>query len=260
MNHETEHKDAQREDYWMHDNQAMLEILEKGAQGFMDEKFKDLEINEHESLTCSCIDERVGGNKLALPGSGILAGDQKAFEILKAAGVDAITSHADCGAASLAFGKLSAADQEKYGSADVYAQEWSRQMAEKLGIKYVGHIGVESPGQHIARTVYYDATGNFRADNPNIPRGFTVSRKFIETEEAQESLELSLKIAFGDHGFKEYFTPENPLVIIPIGNEQDLSVLSEEIATVVKQNPQMADKIRIDQGVVFELPAQEKAA
>lgn len=259
-NPELEHE-LQKEALWM-EGQATMDVLkEKGAQ----EYFDSLQGHEHlaeedAELPCACIDERIGGHKFALPGSGILESPDVAFSILKEAGVDSISSHEDCGAANLAFERLDEDEKQRYGSADAYAQAWAKDMADRLGVLYVGHKTVETPGQHIARAIYYDSSGRFTADAPGVPKGFTISRKFGTPETAQSSLGLAIKIATGEHAFKDKYSPENPLVIVPIGEEGALDVLREEIQKVVEQNPELAGVIKIDQGYQISEEQEEKAA
>jgi hypothetical protein len=56
---------------------------------------------------------------------------------------------------------------------------------------------------------------------------------------AADEVAVACQIAFGAHGFGDRFTPDNPLIIVPIGNphRDELSVerLKEELEPVVEQ-------------------------
>lgn len=260
MNPELEHE-QEVEALWMNDQESMRDLADKGAQNYFDNLPNQEHLGEGSvELPCACIDERVGGHKLALPGSGILESPDEAFRVLKEAGVSSMSSHEDCGAASLAFDRLGDEDRKKYGSADAYAQAWAKDMAERLGVPYAGHHAVETPGRHVARAIYYDASGRFVADAPGVPKGFTISRKFESPDKAQASLDLAIKIATGQHAFKGKYSAENPLVIVPIGNDQNLDALREEISRVVKKNPELVGVIKIDSGYMPESDSQERVA
>jgi hypothetical protein len=261
MTHPEHGHDESREAFWMRDQEAITRIRDKGAQEFFDSLADQEQLSDDPERPCACIDERVGGPKVAIPGSGILQSEDEAFRLLKEAGVTSLSSHADCGAAVLAFNKLSPEDQARYGSADGYAQEWAKAMAARLGVPYAGHAEVDSPGQHVARAVYYDASGSFRADAPNIPRGFTVSRKYLSSEQARQDLLLAIRIATGDHGFAGKFNGDEPLLVVPISDGSDLAVLREEISEALEADPSLAGMTSVDAGYrIPETQPEEQAA
>jgi len=244
--------------YWEQEEKIVKTILSEGAQAY----FESLENTETEALpterVCSCIDERVRGPKFAIPGSGILYGENKAYELLKGAGVTSISSHEDCGAAVLAFENLSDKEKKYYGSADNYAQEFTEHLARKLGIVYEGHRPVETPGIHVARAIYYDASGNFCSDIEGLPKGFTIDHKFSSNKDAKASLELAIKIAMGNHGFGDKFNSDNPLLIIPIGKKGVLNKLQTEISEIMQKETSWAGRIKLDKGIVIKAQKKEK--
>jgi hypothetical protein len=260
MNPELEHE-QEIEALWMEDQESMRDLVAKGAQSYFDNlPEQEFLAEENAELPCACIDERVGGHKLAIPGSGIMESPDDAYKLLKESGVSSMSSHQDCGAAKLAFDRLGDPEKEIYGSADAYAQSWAKNMADRLGVPYIGHHSVKTPGRHVARTIYYDASGRFIADAPGVPKGFTISRKFESPEKAQANLNLAIKIATGDHGFKGKYSSENPLVIVPVGDTQDLSALRAEISQVVERDPELNGMIKIDEGYHTEAEVEEEIA
>lgn len=243
--------------YWARDNEVVEKIIDQGAETY----FQDIDMTrtgEIPERVCACIDERVGGAKLAIPGSGILYGLEKAYKILKETGTTSISSHEDCGAAVLAFEGLSDKEKKYYGSADAYAKEFTDRLATKLGIRYDGHMKVETPGLHVARAIYYDDSGNFRADAERLPRGFTVDRQLSSSGDAQANLELAITIAMGGHGFGERFTEKTPLLIIPIGEADALVDLQKEIENVIQKNSSWAGRIKVDDGLTVKSEEEEK--
>lgn len=192
--------------------------------------------NNHE--VC-CIDERTTVGVIHFAGSGILDQDE-AVQVIKHAGAQDVYSHVGCGAAALAFEKLSPDEKNKFVNAEEYAKWWAKEVARKAGIEYKGHLPVE-PNFHIARVAYYDGTGKFNSSacGKLLPLGFVISRRYLNQEYAQKELDLSVQIAFGAHGFgRERFTQQTPFVIIPIGDASDnrfsLEQLTNEAQKVAK--------------------------
>lgn len=249
-------KETTIEAAWMKSEAGVQNVLEKGADVYVREQPDFQKAFEAKERTCACIDERVGGDKMAVPGSGILLGKEAALALIRAEGLKKISSHEHCGAASLAFGQLSPEDQQRYGSADVYAQEWTKALAAELGIEYSGHVPIEGE-QHVARAIYYDGTGRF---NPGalgtLPQGFLVSRSKSSPEVTVSGVGLAVKIALGDHGFGNQRFVSSPLLIIPVGAREQLGLLREEIDAVLKDGPH--ELIHIDAGIVA--PAQAEAS
>lgn len=191
-----------------------------------------------------CMDEgTIHGFHLA--GSGILLkpGElDEAVKKLKTAGLSGISSHAGCGAAKLAAESVGRTD------VDVYAEECSRKLAEKAGLTYIGQIRAEElkrPADlHIARVVYYDQTGRFDwAQVPGLPLGFSIGRAYLSVESAQNELTIAAQIAFGEHGFDDQFSTQEPLFIITVGPSADQNRLQQEVEPVVAH---YGDRIIVD--------------
>ena len=251
-----------REESWNKAEPAIRAMLERGAQAYL------VTLTDHERVfatkdpVCACIDERVCGDKFALAGSGILLSHDEAVSIIRDYQIRSISSHEHCGAAGLAFKTLALEQQTEFGTADTYAQEWTKALAQELGLMYNGHVPVIEGDQHIARVIYYDATGSFnpsalKADG--LPPGFLVSRYREKPEVTLPTIGVATDIATGDHGFGKMFTPESPLVIIPVGTENVLPVLRQEIESATRDKFYKAS-LTIDIGIVAPREALAMAA
>ncbi|MDO8560120.1 MAG: hypothetical protein Q7S23_03770 [bacterium] len=175
-----------------------------------------------------CIDEGCPGG-VNLAGSGILLGVEGAARIAHDAGVTAITSHEECGAAKL-WAKQSGKNAE---TSDDYGKEFSAELAKKLGVSYC-HLPLSEmtrpAGLHVARVIYYDGTGTFDpARLPELPPGFVISRRYLDTEYALRECGIAISIALGDHGFGARFTPKEPLLIVAIGHPTDPALSLEKL-------------------------------
>ena len=247
------------EEAWAKSESAVKRILEKGADVYMQEQSSVESAFAEAERTCACVDERVGGEKMGLPGSGILLGKEKATEIIRAEGLEKISSHEHCGAAALAYNKLAPEEQAFYGTADAYAQSWTKELADELGIQYQGHVAVDGD-QHVARVVYYDGTGRFTPTSiESLPQGFLVSRAEADPKQTASGVALAAKIALGDHGFGASRFATSPLVIIPVGESSLLSKLHEEIEEALKDVPNK-DLIHIDLGITASARAESSKA
>ena len=189
-----------------------------------------------EDRSVRCIDEGCcGGVRLA--GSGILCQDDAPLTL--AGKVDGIYSHEECGAAAL-YARRNGLDTS---DSDQYGVEWAKKLAEKLGVPYKGHIGMDEmrrpSGQHIALVTYYDGSGCFDPSRlGELPPGFVISRSLLEPEYAKQELEISINIALGEHGLGKRFIPMTPFIVVPIGHPADellsLDVLTREARAVAR--------------------------
>lgn len=225
--------------YWEKQNSLFEEIEKAGGIG---EYIKNVEHIEDafvpKNRNLCCIDERITKGTIRYAGCGILdqknALSEEMVEELKEAGVDGVWSHKGCGVASMAFDKLSDKEKARLGSAETYAQEWAKKLADALNVPYLGHLEVE-PNFHNARVIYYDGTGKFDPSrSEKFPRGFVISRRWLKRDYAKNELNLALSIALGGHGFgRDRFLNKSPLLIVPIGNPRDerfsLEALKQEI-------------------------------
>lgn len=232
--------------YW--DRQTpILAKLYGGVEAYIQREVSDIrEAFQLKDRCARCIDERtVGGIHLA--GCGILLGKERAVEILRAAGVDSVSSHSGCGAATLAYDNLPPEGKATYPDAQSYAIAWTKELAEQLGVPYK-HFEVE-PEFHFARVIYYDGTGTFDPSAVStLPRGFMVSRKYLDTKDALYDLNLAVEIALGPHGVGDRVQGEGTqLLIIPIGTADDpklsLDALMREIGEMKEE---YKGKIKVD--------------
>lgn len=213
----------QAQELWDRQSPVVRALRQQGAEKFF-QSIPDIEQAFHpgDRWLC-CIDEGCSGG-VNLAGSGILLGIEGAAAIAKAAGVTAVTSHEECGAA-----KLWAAQAGKDArSSDDYGKQFAAALAKQLDISYC-HLPLSEmarpAGLHVARVVYYDGTGKFDPSRvPEVPPGFVISRRFLATDYAIEECGIAVSIALGTHGFGKLFTPDEPLLIIVIGHPTDAAL------------------------------------
>lgn len=202
-----------------------------------------------------CIDERVKEEGLHSAGSGIAyilgyldQANQKTIKQIIALAVERavadfknfnpskIFTHEGCGAENLVHGKL----REVYGNDKMDSLTepsqlgiyWANEMANALNIEYAGRLPVEPEAFHIARVIYYDATGLFThrlVKEKKIPEGFVLSRRHMNKDQCIAETNVAIGIATGDHGFGELINAsgDNQLLLVGIGNP-DIAELSEE--------------------------------
>jgi hypothetical protein len=209
---------------------------------------------EDGAAEATCIDEGIGHGRLRVAGSGVLLLVEEAVECMQRADVSIVTSHAECGAAGIAYRKakgLRADESVRQEDVDAYAIERVKDIAARAGIEH-RHIPFEQmdrpSGLHIARTVYVDGTGRFQPRGiARLPRGFVVSRRYLGAETTLHDVRLALSIAFGNHGFGSRFTPENPMVLVAIGQsdggEFSAASLARELESVVRE---YGERVQID--------------
>ncbi len=235
-----EHKEN-IQDYWDKQN-PLLEKLYNGVGDYVKIIKGFGRSFELRKRSIRCIDERVAGG-IHIAGSGILLGKERISKIAREANVTEITSHEACGASQLAYDNLTPEEKAMYPNAGEYAKAWTQERAQELGIGYT-HLDVTPQGFHIARVVYYDASGTFDPSKiSELPSGFIVSRKYISKEEAQKDLDIAISIAFGAHGFGHRFKKGSEFLIIPIAGEASLETLNEEVKSIAQQ---YGDRVKID--------------
>lgn len=243
----SEHSAHLAKEIWDKQQPLFVELYRDGAGkyfGGIESLAKAFELKDH---CVRCMDEGTPTG-IHLAGSGILLGVDKGAEALKLAGCDGIYSHAECGAAGI-YARTNGLDAAK---ADEYGIEYAKNVAEKLGVEYKGHIGIDNmarpSGLHVARVAYYDGTGkfDFTADE-KMPPGFVVSRRYVDAAYALEEVKVAISIATGGHGFGELITTENPFMIVVIGDKTNadfgLDKLRTELAEIEKAN---GSKVKVD--------------
>ncbi|MFA5926625.1 MAG: hypothetical protein WCT32_01950 [Patescibacteria group bacterium] len=234
---------------WQVEESKIKKIIENGAQKYFDSVSGIVRAFESSDRSIRCIDEGTPGG-IHLAGSGILLNLEDAEKVFKAAGATGVYTHEECGAAKL-YAKQEGLDPEY---ADEYCREWVNSLSSNIKVPYKGHISIgemhRPSGLHTARVAYYDGTGLFDYSAlPELPAGFTVSRKYLSADYAQKELEISVSIALGDHGFNNLFSANNPFVIIVLTSSADeVSELMAEAKLVA----QGKEKVRVE-GVLVTL-------
>jgi hypothetical protein len=181
----------------------------------------------HSDGILTCIDERLEkGSGCCAAGSLALLSEYKSRAYCKRANVRGLTSHRNCGAIM----KLMASDKRfrNFDPANPYhvdrvAVDVAQEKALMLGIAYVTHLPVSEP-THSARTVYYVGVPNFVPHRvPGLPKGFLVSRRNHDPEDALEEVGIALGIAQKTFE-KQVSTGASALLIIAVGdNSQEFS-------------------------------------
>jgi hypothetical protein len=242
-NHESEKKEA-----FLKQHKIMGKIYAIGFGEYAKEvpNFEDaFDLNKHilekspEVKKCvCCMDERTPFG-IHVAGSGILLTDEKLDEYIKENNPDAISSHDGCGAGKI-YCQLHGLPEDK---SDEIARGWAQETAKKYDKKHI-HLGyndmVGSPDFHHARVCYIDATGsfNYRRKDDLLPAGFVVNKKGIGLENALAENKVAITIMFDRHGLKEYFTPENPFLIVIIAEDQaELEELKKELDNAISNDP-----------------------
>lgn len=178
---------------------------------------------EDEPGVCTCIDEGTDGD-IRLAGSGILhpGGIEAVAMILRQEGVTEVTAHEHCGAAALAYRKAypkhKAIDNRLV---DIFAADWSRQLADALGVpyRYITAPEMTRPAEfHDASVVYLDMVGHFQPRRvPELPTGFVISGQALSEEVTVAEVELAASIALGAAGYGSQFDLDNPLTLVVVG-------------------------------------------
>lgn len=225
---------------WKTEKDKLDRMTVEGFQRFVDE-LPNIEQAFHLRDRClRCIDEGIVGG-VHIAGSGILMDEPQAVEAMRAARVEGIYSHAGCGAAAL-YAKQKGLDLSR---PDEYGKQWAQEVADKLGVPYMGHIEKSqmqrSPEFHHARVAYYDGTGSFDPSRaPGLPAGFVISRRFLESGYAQTEAEVAVSIATGDHGYGDLISSDEPFYLIPVGDPEDsafsVESLSRELQQIVEKS------------------------
>lgn len=157
-----------------------------------------------------CVDEGLRG-RFRLAGVGALLDPEHAGEILRRmhkAGANAVKSHKECGAAAKA----------NPDNPELHSRQVAIRGAAEADLPS-GHISqLNRPdGFHHAVGTVVDFTGRFDGSKiEGLPPTFAVSGKYVGPEIAVDEAALTTSIAFGDYGFGDLFTEEDPFRIIAV--------------------------------------------
>ena len=233
-------------------NQSIKELWEKSGSAdllkgktfqeiFDNAPDKALELSD---TYLRCIDEGTPGG-MHLAGSGVLY--DNAAKDLKGK-ISGVYSHEGCGAVKLY------AEQQNITNKDIetLAQDRARQIANKVGVPYLGHISfgeMRRPAQlHTARVIYYDGTGKLDPTHiAALPLGFVISRALIsDLLYAKTELEVAVSIATGEHGFGRLFAKESPLYIVVVSSAFNIESLINETVEIT----QKFDNVKVERIVI----------
>src|SRR3989338_248168 len=280
---------AKKRTAWDRSHPITEELLDKGAQKFMSKERRpqiDQAFSSKVNCVC-CMDEGTAhmerGSKLFMAGSGMLYPAASWDDRLNCVAdlfidlhITEITSHDGCGAAGIAFKRDGREEGTGCRTADDYGKKWCSDLQAVMDVRLKVQEGIEGiqnvhiyehemerPGEfHIARVVWFDATGKFTKPDmlgEEIPKGFAINYHAFASLGMRDyplsELEVAIKIAFSDHGFDKEFTKDHPFVIIVIAkDENQKKEVTELINGIIQGNDkisQFISRIRID-GFIHE--------
>lgn len=181
------------------------------------------------------------GEEISAAGSGILMDQASLEKMIKESGARTITSHAECGAAKIAYEAAKAAGRLPDGieNAEDYAQHWSFKTARKYGLMHE-HLdrSTFNDAHHHERGLIIDTTKRF---HPTMFRGMPNmfvdnSPSYAEADYTESIISALSKIALGDHGFGGRFSSEFPFyVLLAVRNEKEKNELVEIAQRAISQ-------------------------
>jgi len=244
-------------------------IYRDGIQQFLESFENPEKVFELKDRFLRCMDEGTPGG-LHLAGTGILLADlanlsvedlvaapgwPKLKRFIESAHIGGFTYHKDCGAVKLyedEKGLPLETDEDAQKFAELLAQAYREESGQDIPVIETPLIRAE--GLHQAVAIYYDGTGSFDpSQNDNLPAGFVISRKYLDSEYAKKELEIALRIATGGHGFdlkdsdrEGKFSEETPLLIVGVSSADgvDTETLLTEIEAIIPE--ELKQSIRID--------------
>lgn len=219
--------------YWASESSLFKEIVELGMQRYVQDRVDMSQAFALTDRSIRCIDEGTPGG-LHLAGSGILMSPDAFRAFCERAKPDGAYSHAECGACGL-YAKEHGVHLDH---PDRCGTEWVSKVATDHGVPDKGTIAIgdmhRPSGFHTARIAYYDGTGVFDwSPASGLPKGFIISRAYLDPDYAKKEVAIACAIAHGDHGFGALFTAEEPFYLIAIADtEEMLQILKAELEEV----------------------------
>ncbi len=220
-------------------------IYKQNFSDYFDSLPKHEQAFNPEDRSIRCIDEGTPQG-IHIAGSGILLSLEEVGRIISDIDeVDGIYSHENCDIAALEVERKSI-DKDP----NKLAQRAAKEIAAEVNLPYLGHISSENMKRpadtRTARVVYYDGTGSFDwSQVDGLPTGVTISREYLYSDYAKDELEISLDIAFGNSGFGNLFTSDNPLLIIILAETGEMKDrLQQEVKSVLSNYN--SDRIQVE--------------
>lgn len=202
----------------------------------------------------SCMDDGITDGKLRMGGSGIFEFEDqsKLIDLLVSTNIDIITTHSDCGGARLAYSdKFKVAlEAVTENLLEEYTINWGKELTSKLNqvqeqLKtykkiFYRHVNIEQLARpknfHPTRTLYLNTTSY--PFNPNrvigLPCGYVISCSYLTSQQIQNFTSRCLSISFGQHGFNNWLTKDDPFVIVCIFDSAVRKTCSTELIDRVK--------------------------
>ena len=120
-----------------------------------------------------------------------------------------------------------------WAKADAFA--WADEATRLLGGKEETKTLSVDLNFHPEKCAYFSFMDNFSLkETPDFPVVFEISTAPVSTEGFIEQVELSLTIAFDDHGFGDRFTKEAPFsLVVVVNNEEELQRVKTDVSLAV---------------------------
>lgn len=248
-----------KEVVWEKTNISIRKLCAHGGFAMLAQEFSGtvMEMTAHPATCVCCMDGRVASHEdaIAIAGSGILVKDNKQararlVDFLRSKNVQKVFLHEDCGAVGLYAKSKNISRNE----AEHEAFEWAQELTFLIG-------GEEEPETlpvaidfHSEACVYLELTDRFSLrDTSSFPTGFQVTVPVVSLSDAFAQVDVSLNIAFSDHGFGNRFTRDVPFSVVVVAKS------SEELRSMQLNHELMQLVARYDGRAVidgFVLPTQ----
>ena len=200
-----------------------------------------------------CADERVvpirGEFKIGIAGQLILASNKDKQDFIQRwkGKIKTIRSHNGCGAAAIAYGKLSLAEKNKFiedvqnlaleeeifqkvSQEDLYGAYHSYQLARELDADFQHLLFSKMRGPekfHDARMIFWSADPTF--DPANLPEEYLPPHFLanglafgLGEEYCLAELKILTGIALGHHGFGDLFNKKDPFFVVCVGIDKNV--------------------------------------
>ena len=208
--------------------------------------------SETKNKVLICADERVmpGEDEFKVGTAGQLILDSKEYQndfVMSFKGkIKAVRSHSGCGAAGIAFSKLSEEEKHRFvgtirelslkglpveemSEGDLYGVYHSYNLAQKLGAKFehTAFSGMRGNKKfHDARIIFWSAAPTCDPSSLTdkfLPPHFLANGLAfgLKEEYCKEELKILSGIALGEHGFGKLFDSSSPFYVISVGKNQD---------------------------------------
>lgn len=248
-----EKKNSHLDSLWQESNvSTFISRLRKGEdiQSVIESQHSPERVSVLEEIQCS--DGRCPhqGNEFSIAGSGILLSDEE-FKVMieQNPTIKTLTTHADCGAAKLAFAKAQENGQVPAGitTAEEFAIDWATKKAAQYNLVH-RHIGIDEfvDPHHHERGIVVDATGVFHPSQvQGMPNMFvSQAASFADKSYIGAEADILTGIGTGDHAFGPRINPENPFYILVTADKDHTK--DELVKALKASTARYGDKVKVE--------------